>query len=221
MKYDTIEDGESTPLHKGGYSEEAPSTNKRTSSSIVRALLVGTAVGALLLLAGPSKATTRNTSRNVVDGLVVDSSTATWPGNVHSKRCRVAEGTFSGVSCKGSVDTSSYIGSTGYCAGPGESFGDHPVMTSDFETCYVTITGLDSVPTLHYCWSHSHRVKNWSWDNKHFSVSHYRCDPKGYFDDIVYNPRHTHISVPLADGSCGNPCPDVSSLWIWPPPKAF
>ena len=216
MKYDTIEDGESTPLHKGGYSEEAPSStkNKRTSSSIVRALLVGTAVavGVLLLLTGPSSKmmTTINTSRNVVDGMVV-SSTATQAGNDHVTRCRVAKGTFSGLSCKGSVDTSTYIGSNGYCAGPGESFGEHSAMTS-FETCYVTITGLDSVPTLHYCWSHSHRAKNWSWDNKHFNLSYYRCDP---FDD------HTHISAPLADGSCGNPCPEVYSLWIWPPPKAF
>ena len=162
-------------------------------------MLVGTTVGTLLLMSSHLMMLLRS-SRNI-DGMVVVSSAATQGTDI--TKCAPATGPFSGLSCKDAF---------GYCAGPGESFGDHPVMTSDFETCYVTITGLDSVPTLHYCWSHSHRAKNWSWDNKHFNLSYYRCDP---FDD------HTHISAPLADGSCGNPCPEVYSLWIWPPPKAF
>ena len=97
MTYDTIEDGESTPLHEGGYSEDALSTkNKRISSSIiVRALMVGTTVGALLLMAGHSKMTMNKTSN--VDGMVVVSSKTT-----DDHPCAPATGTFSGLSCKNS-----------------------------------------------------------------------------------------------------------------------
>ena len=71
MKYDTMEDGESTPLQEGGYSADsptaaAPSTKNRTSSAIARAMMVGTAVGVLLLMAGHSKMMTRS---NNVDGM--------------------------------------------------------------------------------------------------------------------------------------------------------
>ena len=81
MTYDTINDDEATPLKiQGGYSVEdgtiaAPcSTKKRASSSIVRVLMIGTAVavGVLLVMAGPSQMTTMNKSSNV-DGMVVAS----------------------------------------------------------------------------------------------------------------------------------------------------
>ena len=53
MTYDKIEDEESTPFHDGGYSANsttaaALSTKKPTSSTIVRAVMVGAMVGALL-----------------------------------------------------------------------------------------------------------------------------------------------------------------------------
>ena len=78
MTYDTINAGEATPLKiQGGYSDDATgvapsSTKKSASSSIVRTMLVGTAVavGVFLLMAGPSKMmTTMNKSSNV-DGMV-------------------------------------------------------------------------------------------------------------------------------------------------------
>ena len=110
-----INDGEATPLQilEDGYSVEdgirgiAPrrTNNKRTSSIIVRALRVSTAivaVGALLLLmAGPSKRTTINSSRSSnVDGMVVVSSAINHLSTIEA--CYVAEGTFSGLSCKNS-----------------------------------------------------------------------------------------------------------------------
>ena len=72
--YDTIEEGESTPLHDGRYFADFTtaatlSTKKPTSSSIVRAVMVSTTVGTLLLMAGPSKMM-MNMSSNV-DGMVV------------------------------------------------------------------------------------------------------------------------------------------------------
>ena len=84
MTYDTINDEESTPLKiQGGYSDDATgvapsSTKKRASSSIVRVMMVGTAVavGVLLVMAGLSKMTTMNKSSNV-DGMVIVSSLAT------------------------------------------------------------------------------------------------------------------------------------------------
>jgi len=71
MKYDTIEDGEATPLQISEGASVAPSStnNKRTSSIIVRALMVGTTLCALLLMAGHSKMTMNKTSN--VDGMVV------------------------------------------------------------------------------------------------------------------------------------------------------
>ena len=91
MQYNTIEDGESTPLHEGGYSKEPLSTNKRTSSIIVRAMMVGTAMamGALLLMAGPSKIMTMHQSNNV-DGMVVVSSTTSPRSEIEA--CYVAVG---------------------------------------------------------------------------------------------------------------------------------
>ena len=230
MKYDTINDGEATPLQipDDGDSVEdgtsvAPSStkNKRTSSIIVRTLLVGTAVGALLLLAGPSKMmTTMNKSRNA-DGMMVASKIGLCSlAEVEEEPCRVAEGTFSGVSCKGSVDTSSYIGSTGYCAGPGGPFAETHESLIFFETCYKTdVPNLPFVAPNGRCWTASHRVKTWSWDDKQFSLSAYTCDPD--FDgstDIYKKKGIWHISAPLSDGSCGYPCPEAYSLWLWPPP---
>ena len=109
-----INDGEATPLQilEDGYSVEddssgvAPrSTNNGTSSSIVRVLRVSTAivaVGALLLLmAGPSKRTTINSSRSSnVDSMVIVSSAINHLSTIEA--CYVAEGTFSGLSCKNS-----------------------------------------------------------------------------------------------------------------------
>ena len=72
MTYGTVEDGESTPLKiQGGYADDATDVawNQRASSALVRTLLVGTTVGALLLLAGHSKMT-RNSS-STVDGMMV------------------------------------------------------------------------------------------------------------------------------------------------------
>ena len=68
MTYDTINDEEATPLTiQGGYSEDATGVKKHASSSIVRTMLVGTAVavGVFLLMAGPSM----NKSSNV-EGMV-------------------------------------------------------------------------------------------------------------------------------------------------------
>ena len=187
MTYDTIEDGESTPLHEGGYSENAPSMkNKYTSAFIVRALMVGTAVavGALLLMAGHSKMTTMNNkSSNVVDGMVVVSS-ATSHLSDNEDPCVIATGTFSGLSCKDSK---------GYCAGPGGSFETYSAM-NHYETCYVSQNG--------YCWSRSHRFTicgNTAYD---------RCDPKGYNDGNKHYDEGGiwHVSAPQSDGSCGNPC---------------
>jgi len=84
MKYDTIEDGESTPLQEGGYSDDGTSTsaapnttNKHTRSTIVRILMVGTTVGTLLLMiTGHSKMMARYSN---VDGMVAVSSTARHP----------------------------------------------------------------------------------------------------------------------------------------------
>ena len=87
MTYNTINDGEATPLQIPEGTSVAPrsTNNKRTSSSsIVRALMVGTAmaVGALVLrMAGPAKmVTTMHKTRNV-DGMVVVSSGATHVGS--------------------------------------------------------------------------------------------------------------------------------------------
>ena len=86
MTYNTINDGEATPLQIPEGTSVAPrsTNNKRTSSSsIVRALMVGTAmaVGALVLrMAGPAKmVTTMHKTRNV-DGMVVASG-ATQAGS--------------------------------------------------------------------------------------------------------------------------------------------
>ena len=84
MQYGTIKDGESTPLQEGGYSDDGTSTsaapnttNKHTRSAIIRALMVGTTVGTLLLMmAGHSKMMARSSN---VDGMVAVSSTARQP----------------------------------------------------------------------------------------------------------------------------------------------
>ena len=186
----------------------------KTKTVVRTLLLVGTAVGALLLLAGPSKMmTTRNTSRNVVvDGMVV-SSTATQADTIHFKRCRVppVDETFNGYSCRDS---------TGYCAGPGGPFAETHESLIFFETCYKTdVPNLPFVAPNGRCWTASHRVKTWSWDDKQFSLSAYTCDPD--FDgstDIYKKKGIWHISAPLSDGSCGYPCPEAYSLWLWPPP---
>ena len=79
MKYDTIEDGESTPL-QGGSSNTAPSAapNKTTpassSTAIVRAFMIGTTAGALLM-AGHSKM--MNSSSNFVDNVYGTTAAAT------------------------------------------------------------------------------------------------------------------------------------------------
>ena len=199
MTYDTINDEESTPLCKiqGGYSDDATgvapsSTKKPTSSTIVRALMVGTAVGALLLMAGPSKMTTLNKSSNV-DGMVVVSSTAK---SKYYAPCHVPPygEAFSGLSCKDS---------RGYCAGPGESFEYHPA-NDVFETCYVSQNG--------YCWSRSYN-KAIDCGYRGCETVHYRCDPNGYSDG--YNGYDQtgfwHVSASPSDGSCGNPCREFSS----------
>ena len=193
MTYDTINDEESTPLKiQGGYSDDATgvapsSTKKPTSSTIVRALMVGTAVGALLLMAGPSKMTTLNKSSNV-DGMVIVSSLAT--------RCTPATDTFSGLSCKNE---------DGYCAGPGGSFSLNATNAmSHFDTCYVS----NNDPPNDRCWSHSHTVRNCDLWSEHCYLSADRCDPDGYFDgdDSYVFFGIWHVQTPLSDGSCGNPC---------------
>ena len=192
--YDTIEDGEATPLHDGRYSADsttaaAPRTKKPTSSTFVRAVMVGTTtVGALLfLMAGPSMMMTMNSPNNI-DGMVVVSSSA----NPFHTDCAPATGTFSGLSCKDS---------NGYCAGPGRSWGGYAKI-DDFETCYVS----NNDPPNDRCWSRSHSV------TKRFEYIPYteylRCDPDGYNDgNTGYDKEGIwHVQTPLADGSCGNPC---------------
>ena len=219
MKYDTIEDGESTPLHAGGYSEDAPSTkNKHTSSIIVRALMVGTvvAVGALLLMAGPSTMTTMNNKSNTVDDMVVVSS------NPPTTVCAPATGTFSGLSCKKQADG----GVWNICAFPGdkwryynwdeknaENLGIHYDM-HHFETCYVS----NNQPPNDRCWSRAHTVTSCV-DNPQVpagicNTSYRRCDPVGYNDgDEDYDKDgFWHVQTPLPDGSCGNPCREFKSF---------
>ena len=209
MPYATINDGEATPLQipDDGYSTEcttaaAPSSTKKpTSSTIVRALMVATAVavGTLLLLAGPSKMTRNSASH--VDGMVVVSSR---PGicriTSDGGPCYVAEGTFSGLSCKNKH---------GYCAGPGGSFGGGHAARTDFETCYVS----NNPPPNNRCWSRSHCVITCS---TYYVGSFVRCDPVGYFDgDSGYKRDGIwHVSTPFPDGSCGNPCREFSH-YIW------
>ena len=202
--YDTIEDGESTPLHEGGCSAVStiaatPRTKKPTSSTIVRALMVGTAVavGVLLLMAGPSSKmmTTMNKSRNV-DGMVVASGATQASTDAEDiTPCLVPPygEAFNGLSCKNE---------DGFCAGGGESFGEHSAM-DNYETCYVS---YNSPP--YRCWSHSHRVKKCDFSIGVCFPESDRCDPVGYFDgDDGYDIFGVwHVSAPLSDGSCGNPC---------------
>ena len=228
MPYATIHEGEATPLQipHDGYSADstgvAPSTKKRASSIIVRAMMVGTAMamGTLLLMAGHSKMMTRNSSRNV-DGMVVVSSTATQD----SSDCAPATGTFSGLSCKDS---------NGYCAGPHGLWEEPGVAKAlnHFETCFVS----NNPPPNDRCWSRSHGdggdifyVKTDVIDHNYIMNNYqvdtvapkqvrfiqpedgtgfYRCDPVGYFDgDSGYDQDGVwHVSTPLSDGSCGNPC---------------
>jgi len=76
MTYDTIKDGDSTPLQEGGYSIDGTSTsaapfstkNKHTSSAIVRAMMVGAAVGVLLLMMAGYSKMMMDSSSNVHDG---------------------------------------------------------------------------------------------------------------------------------------------------------
>ena len=101
MKYDTIEDGESTPL-QGGSSNTAPSAapNKTTpassSTAIVRAFMIGTTAGALLMT-GHSKM--MNSSSNIVDNVygtmaattadsLVDFSSESYVGKKKKKKKR-------------------------------------------------------------------------------------------------------------------------------------
>ena len=191
MTYATINDGEATPLQiSEGTSSVAPSStkNKRTSSIIVRALMVGTTVGALLLMAGHSKMTMNKTSN--VDGMVVVSSKTT-----DDHPCAPATGTFSGKSCKDRY---------GWCAGPGESFGGYAKI-DDFETCYVSQNG--------YCWSHSHPVTECAESMYVLCTTVYqRCDPVGYYDGDSGYAREGfwHVSAPKLDGSCGNRCEEFN-----------
>ena len=182
MTYDTIENGESTPLQIPEGTSVAPSStkNKHTSSIIVRALMVGTTVGALLLMAGHSKMTTMNKTSNV-DGMVVVSSTV---------KCTPATGTFSGLSCKNNKS---------FCAGPGGSFSQRG-NRKDFETCYVS----NNPSPNDRCWSHSHTVCAGLGCHLYYD----RCDPLGYNDgDKGYDEYGIwHVSAPHSDGSCGYPC---------------
>ena len=202
MTYATIKDGESTPLHEGRCSADsttsaAPSTKKRASSSIVRAMMVGTAVavGTLLLMAGPSKRTTRNTSSHV-DGMVVVSSATEYNACYDSP----ATVTFSGLSCKDSK---------GYCAGPHGLWEEPGVAKAmhDYETRYVSQNG--------YCWSRSVtlHVCYGAKILQNCETVYDRCDPVGYFDgDNGYNDfGFWHVSTPLSDGSCGDPCREFMS----------
>ena len=208
MTYATIEEGESTPLQNGGGYSSADRTtaaatprtkHTRTSAGLLRAMMVGTTVGALLLMAGPSKMGTMNKSSNV-DGMVVVSS---WHLGTD---CAPATGTFSGLSCKDMA---------GYCAGP-HGVWEEPGVAKHirhFETCYVS----NNAPPNDRCWSRSHTYTvPWV----HSSLPHqrrvltkgdlpsYRCNPDGYIDgNSGYKEWGIwHVSVPFSDGSCGNPC---------------
>ena len=212
MTYDTINDGEATPLQILDGTSVAPRStkHKRTSSIIVRALMVGTivAVGALLLMAGPSKMTTMNKTSNV-DGMVVVSSARF--GDVDECRpktgtshddidpCVPQTGTFSGLSCKHGMDWCHWC-SDGKWRTMGWWSVPIPDM-DDFETCYVSQNG--------YCWSHSHAISVCRESVFGGCKTYYkRCDPVGYFDgDDGYNKDgFWHVATPLPDGSCGNPC---------------
>jgi len=149
--------------------------------------MVGTAMamGALLLMAGPSKIMTMHQSNNV-DGMVVVSSTTSPRSEIEA--CYVAVGKFNGLSCKDSK---------GWCAGPGEAWSERGDR-KQFETCYVS----NNRPPYDRCWSHSH-----SYQEEYVTLSK-RCDPAGYNDgDQKYDKDGVwHVSTPFADGSCGLPC---------------
>ena len=143
-------------------------------------------------MAGPLKMP-RNSSSHV-DTMVIVSSAATHRTDI--TKCALATGPFSGLSCKDAF---------GYCAGPGQSFGEHAAM-DHYETCYVS----NNDPPNDRCWSRSHKVKNckkYSGVKVCFADSE-RCDPVGYFDgDDGYDIFGVwHVQTPLPDGSCGNPC---------------
>ena len=203
MTYATIEDGESTPL-QGGHSVEAisghTSTNKRAVAAIVCAVMVGATISALvLMMAGPLTMPLNGSSN--VDTMVVVSSTATQEKGSDITKCAPATGKFSGLSCKDS---------DGNCAGPGSSFGEHP-GNDFFETCYVS----NNSPPNDRCWSCSHTVSLcalWVFCDDY----HERCDPVGYLDgDIDYNKDGVwHVSAPLSDGSCGNPCQEFKPTYF-------
>ena len=103
MTYDTINDEEATPLTiQGGYSEDATGVKKHASSSIVRTMLVGTAVavGVFLLMAGPSMNKSSNVEGMVStgteddicrNGQICDPSAATVCGVGKSNWCQYME----------------------------------------------------------------------------------------------------------------------------------
>ena len=229
--YDTINDGEATPLQipEDGDSVDGakvdPRTKKPTSSStIVRALMVGTAVGALLLMAGPTKMTTMHNSSNV-DSMVVVSSATCRLSDIASCLVPPAGEAFSGLSCKNKF---------GYCAGPHGLWKEPGVAKAmnHFETCFVS----NNPPPNNLCWSrsyddggdifyvktdvidHNYIMNNYQVDTvapkqvrfiqPEDGTGFYRCDPVGYFDgDSGYDQDGVwHVSTPLSDGSCGNPC---------------
>merc|ERR1712028_253621 len=115
-----------------------------------------------------------------------------------------ATGTFRGLSCKDS---------DGWCAGTGEAFGKHSAM-NEYETCYVS----SNDPPNDRCWSRSDTVEDCPGCYYFCHEEYERCDPVGYFDNDrgYFNDDETpdgynkygvwHVSAPLSDGSCGNPC---------------
>jgi len=86
--------------------------------------------------------------------------------------------------------------------------------TSNCETCYVS----NNDPPNDRCWSRSDTVEDCPGCYYFCHEEYERCDPVGYFDnDRGYkNDDETpdgynkygvwHVSAPLSDGSCGNPC---------------
>ena len=204
MKYDTINDGDATPLQilENGYSMEDGSSgvaprrtnNTRTSSRIVRAVLVvGTAVVAvgalLLLLAGPSKMLTTMNASSCWNCVSPDPPPA---------ECTPATGRFYSLSCKSSD------GYHNVCVRDGHGWDRIPLNWQRFQTCYVS----NNAPPNDRCWSRSHTVTSCGITLGLCTTSYQRCDPVGYLDgDQNYNKDGVwHVQRPLPDGTCGNPC---------------
>ena len=81
---------------------------------------------------------------------------------------------------------------------------EHPPNSErwDFETCF----GLGG-PNGNRCWSKSHHDSTWG--------GNYPCVPKALIIDGT--PMKWHVTKPLSDGTCGEPCNYEFNEWVQEP----